>query len=64
MTQVMINGIWETPPADIHGWLNEKVAVELDDLLCIKRYIHRFEQIQAVRKSTRSKPVSVKIVRD
>ena len=65
MRQVLINGCWESPPSgtDIHDWLYEIIAVEIDELLCITRYIPRFESIQAVRKSPRSKAVPVKIVR-
>lgn len=65
MRQVLINGCWESPPsgANIKEWLNEKISVEIDELLCITRHIARHELIRAIRRSTRCKPVPVKIVR-
>lgn len=65
MGQVLINGSWESPPpsVDIQKWLTETIAVKIDELLCITRYIPRFELIRAIRKSPRSKSVPVKIVR-
>lgn len=65
MRQVLINGSWESPPSnvDIYEWLTERVAVEIDELLCITRYVQRFEIIRAIRKSSRSKTIPVSIVR-
>lgn len=64
MKQVLIDGNWVTPPDNgLDKWLEEIIAVELDGCLCIKRMIPRFELIRAVRKSSRSKVVPVRIVR-
>lgn len=64
MKQVLINGYWVTPPDNgLDKWLEEIIAVELDGYLCIKRMVPRFELIRAVRKSSRSKVIPVRIVR-
>lgn len=66
MRQVLINGSWESPPAnvDIHEWLTERIAIEIDELLCITRYVHRYELIRAIRKSSKSKSIPVSIVKN
>lgn len=65
MKQVLISGIWEAVPPNANvEWLNEIISVELDmELLIPRRYIHRFEMIQAVRESRRHKAKPVKIIR-
>lgn len=65
MRQVLIDGIWLSPPTGINigEWLNEVISVELDGELMPKRWIRRFELIRAIRKSPRHKPETVKIVK-
>lgn len=66
MKQVLINGIWEAVPpnANVEEWLNEIISVDVDmELLIPRRYVPRFERIQAVRESRRHKAKPVKIIR-
>lgn len=64
MKQVLISGIWEAVPQNTEEWLNEIISVELDmELLIPRRYIHRFEMIQAMRESRRHKVKPVKIIK-
>lgn len=66
MKQVLINGIWEAVPPNVNveEWLNEIISVDVDmELLIPRRYIYRFEMIQAVRESRRHKAKPVEIIR-
>ena len=63
MKQLLIKNEWVTPPKEnLKEWLMECIGVELDfDLLIPKRYIHRYELVQACRISPRHKPENIRI---